>query len=75
MFIKNSLHKLLANMFSYQLQLINLVPSDFGATIIRQKAKWGGNTTSSSENYSEDVPLFVSRGKKVVEETTVFDVV
>ena len=53
--------------------MINLVPSDFGATIIRQKAKWGGNTASSSENYSEDVPLFTSSDKEVVEETNSTD--
>ena len=72
-FINNYQHKFLTNLFYYQLQLINLVPSDFGATIIRQKAKWGGNTASSSENYSEDVPLFVSSDKEVVEETNSID--
>ena len=73
MFINNSHHKFLSNLFSYQLQLINLVSSDLGATIIRQKAKWGGNTASSSENYSEDVPLFTDSDKEVVEETNSID--
>ena len=47
------------------------MPSD--EVIIRQKAKWGGNTASSSENYSEDVPLFTSSDKEVVEETNLID--
>ena len=48
------------------------MPSDHGI-IIRQKAPWGGNTASSSENYSEDVPLFTSSDKDVVEENNSID--
>ena len=48
------------------------MPSDHGI-IIRQKAPWGGNTASSSENYSEDVPLFTSSEKDVVEENNSID--
>ena len=47
------------------------MPSD--EVIIRKKAKWGGNTASSSENYSEDVPLFTSSDKEFVEETNSID--
>ena len=49
------------------------VPLDFGEIIIRQKAPWGGNTAESSENYSEDVPLFTSSDNEVVEETNLID--
>ena len=57
------------NNWTLSLSFIDLVPSDDGVVIIRQKAKWGGNTASSSENYSEDVPLFTSSEKEVIEET------
>ena len=41
--------------------------------IIRQKAKWGGNTASSSDNSIDSVPLFTSSDNEVVEETNLID--
>ena len=73
MFINNCQNELFTNLFSYQLQLINLVPSDFGEIIIRQKAKWEGNIASSSDNSMDSVQLFTSSDKEVVEGTNSID--